>query len=211
MTLTIGCPRCLGEVWETPTGWQCVAHGHVAPCRRPRESSYDAFGEHLLLAGTFPTLMPWPLSPGWRISDFALVGGAGAPVRASLSCVSGPSDLDGPVDFLVIAEEPGTGLGARCAGLRGTDPGSEVGLGPPAAHVRIGSHPAALWTISTGAADPHFDRSAFVGEASGRWLWLVLRPASAMLLLQEEWVLGDVSEMGPQLVEVEFGGPSPGW
>jgi hypothetical protein len=65
--------------------------------------------------------------------------------------------------------------------------------------------------VSTSTADASFDRSVFVGEAFGRWLWLVLRPASAALLLREEWILQDVSRVGPPLVEVTFGGPAPGW
>ena len=49
------------------------------------------------------------------------------------------------------------------------------------------------------------------GEAQGRWLWLMLRPASAILLLRDEWILRDVSVTGPQLVALPFGGPSPAW
>ena len=45
----------------------------------------------------------------------------------------------------------------------------------------------------------------------GRWLWIVLRPASAILLLRDEWILRDVSGIGPPLVEMPFGGPSPPW
>ena len=48
-------------------------------------------------------------------------------------------------------------------------------------------------------------------EAGGRWLWVVLRPASAMLLLRDDWILRDVSGLGPPLVELPFGGPRPGW
>ena len=54
-------------------------------------------------------------------------------------------------------------------------------------------------------------RSVLAGEAAGRWLWIVLRPASALLLLQDEWILRDVSALGPQLLETPFGGPRPGW
>ena len=44
-----------------------------------------------------------------------------------------------------------------------------------------------------------------------RWLWLVLRPASAMLLLRDDWILRDASQSGPHLVELPFGGPAPAW
>ena len=54
-----------------------------------------------------------------------------------------------------------------------------------------------------------FDRSVVAGEAHGRWLWIVLRPASAILLLRDDWILRDVSAVGPPLVEMPFGGPAP--
>ena len=51
----------------------------------------------------------------------------------------------------------------------------------------------------------------FAGEAHGRWLWLVLRPASAALLLKDEWVLMDVADLGPELIDLPFGGSPPAW
>ena len=59
------------------------------------------------------------------------------------------------------------------------------------------------------SSDVELDRSVFAGEAGGRWLWVVLRPASAMLLLRDDWILRDVSGIGPPLVEMPFGGPRP--
>jgi hypothetical protein len=103
------------------------------------------------------------------------------------------------------------GLGARCAGVRHTAPGAEIGEGPPLVKVRIDGHPISLWPVLTADADVAFDRSVFAGEALGRWLWLVLRPASAALLLSDEWVLMDVADLGPELMELPFGGSPPGW
>ena len=123
----------------------------------------------------------------------------------------GTSELDGPVDVLVVAEEAGIGLGARCAGTRYTDPGGEIGDRKPSAKVRIGSQQVSLWDISTSSDDGEFDRSVLAGEAAGRWLWIVLRPASALLLFHDDWILRDVSAVGPQLVELPFGGHRPGW
>jgi hypothetical protein len=40
---------------------------------------------------------------------------------------------------------------------------------------------------------------------------MVLRPASAALLLNEEWVLHDLSDLGPELVALPFGGSPPAW
>ena len=68
-----------------------------------------------------------------------------------------------------------------------------------------------LWPVSTATSDVELDRAVFAGEAGGRWLWVILRPASAMLLLRDEWILRDVSGLGPPLVELPFGGPRPSW
>jgi hypothetical protein len=194
------CPRPLEE-------GRCADHGAVPALWRTPEATYDDFAEHLVASGPFPTYLPWPLSPGWRVSDFARVEGT----RATLSCASGSSDLDGPVDLVVVAEEPGTGLGGRAAGLHRSDPGSELGHGRPAVRVRIGMNVVPLWPVSTSATDDTFDRTVLVGEAEGRWLWLVVRPASAVLLLRDDWILRDVSGVGPPLVELPFGGPAPAW
>ena len=62
--------------------------------------------------------------------------------------------------------------------------------------VRIDSGPVSLWAVSTSDADEEFDRFVMVGEAAGRWLWLVLHPASAMLLMRDEWILRDGRGIG---------------
>jgi hypothetical protein len=67
-----------------------------------------------------------------------------------------------------------------------------------------------MWPVSTSRTGD-FDRSVVAGEAVGRWLWLALRPASAMLLLRDDWILRDVSRVGAPLVEMPFGGPRPSW
>jgi hypothetical protein len=210
MPLRIECPRCPAPVAPVPGGgWACPEHGVTPALRRSDEPSYDGFAEALASAGDFPTLLPWPMSPGWWVSDFAVVGER--PARATMTCSSGTSALDGPVDVFVVSEDSGVGLGARCAGILYLDPGPEVGVGPPPVRVRIGTQAVPLWQVSTATTDAELDRSVFVGEAGGRWLWVILRPASAMLLLRDEWILRDVSGIGPPLVEMPFGGPRPAW
>jgi hypothetical protein len=210
MALTVGCPRCTTPVAQAGSAWSCPDHGLVEPLWRPDEATYDAFVEHLGATARFPTYLPGPLSPGWRVTDFAAVGAPGRG-RAAMTCVSGTSALDGPVDVLVVAEEPGIGLGARIAGTAHDDPGPEVGEGPPSVRVRIDSQTVPLWPVSTSASSSEWDRSVVAGEAGGRWLWMVMRPASAMLLLRDDWILRDVSGLGPPLVELPFGGPAPAW
>jgi len=210
MSLHTECPRCPAPLGATSSGgYLCPEHGPTPALRRPEEASYDGFAEALQAAGGFPTYLPWPMSPGWSVSDFAVVGQD--PARATLTCSSGTSALDGPVDVFVISEESGVGLGARCAGTPHLDPGPEIGSGPPPVRVRIASQAVPLWSVSTAGEDRELDRSVFAGEAGGCWLWVVLRPASAMLLLRDEWILRDVSGIGPPLVEMPFGGPKPAW
>lgn len=211
MALTAECPRCPTPL--TPTsdgGWACPVHGEVAPLWRagPSEdgASYDDFAVHLELAGEVPTYLPWPLSPGWRITDFGTVSGA-----ATYTCVTGPTDDDGPVDLIVVTEEPGTGVGARCAGTVGDDPGLELGDGPAPLKVRLEGQLVAMWPVSVWDNGDGWDRTVLAGEGEGRWLWLVIRPASALLLLRGPWPLRDVSALGPALLELPFGGPAPSW
>ena len=213
MSLVAGCPRCRAAEPLADGTPRCPVHGVVSRTLwRPEDDAEiadDVVVDHLGTAGTFPTYLPWPMSPGWSVTDFAVA--ADERTWATATCVSGTSELDGPVDVFVVAEEPGTGLGARCAGIDSSDPGREVGDGQPTARVRIGSQSVSLWAVSTASSDDRFDRSVFAGEANGRWLWLVLRPASAMLLLRDDWILRDVSSVGPPLVEMPFGGPRPVW
>lgn len=211
MSLAASCPRCSSPVTGDESGWHCLDHGTISPLWRPSEASYESMAEHLQRCTTIPTLLPWPLSPGWSITDFGCVVHPEGELRASLSSCSGTSDLDGVVELTIVSEEPGVGLGARCAGLDRTDPGAEIGDGPPHIKVRIGGRPVSLWSVSTCDSDADFDRSVFAGEAQGRWLWLVLRPASAALLLNDEWILCDVNELGPELVDLPFGGNPPPW
>jgi len=212
MSLLAGCPRCAAPVARLDSGgWSCPEHGPTEPLLRPPYATYDAFAAHLVGSAGFPTYLPWPMSPGWGVTDFAAVGDEPGRTRATLTCSSGTSELDGPVDVVVVAEEAGVGLGARCAGTLHDDPGDEVGIGPPTVKVRVESQDVALWPVSTSALGGELDRSVVVGEAQGRWLWIVLRPASAVLLLRDDWMLRDVSSLGAPLLEVSYGGPTPLW
>jgi hypothetical protein len=211
MTLGAGCPRCASPVTDKGGTWRCLDHGPITPLWRPATADYTTFAEHISRAGTMPTLVPWPMPPGWSITDFGCVAMPGGEPRATVITCAGPSDLDGVVEISVVTEEPGVGLGARCAGVRHTDPGADIGDGPPDAKVRIDGHPISLWAVMTSDTDVTFDRSVFAGEALGRWLWVVLRPASAALLLKDEWILMDIADVGPALIDLPYGGSPPAW
>ncbi|CAN5388452.1 hypothetical protein BH09ACT12_BH09ACT12_37600 [soil metagenome] len=211
MSLSVGCPRCASPVIASPDGWDCLDHGRIDPLWRAETPSYDAFAEHLLASTAMPTYLPWPLSPGWAVTDFACVGAEPERATATMTCCSGSSALDGPVDVMVVTEESGVGLGARVAGTTYLDPGSDVHEGQPAVRVRIERQAVQLWPVSISGTEGELDRSVLAGEANGRWIWLVLRPASAVLLLRDDWILRDAAQTGPHLVELPFGGPAPTW
>lgn len=215
MALLPACPHCPVPVTVAPVSaadgaFACTVHGTVPPLWRPPEASYEHFGDHVRVTEEFPTYLPWPIGPGWRVSDFGVLGEPERPLATVAAC-SGTTDLDGPVDVLVVHEEPGAGLGGRCAGLKVSHPGPEVGQGQSAARVWIGHVAVPLWPVSAEPEAQGLDRAVLVGEARGRWLWLVLQPASALLLLRDEWQLQDLSQLGPELVDLTFGGPAPGW
>ncbi|WP_460800920.1 DUF6758 family protein [Nocardioides pacificus] len=209
MPLAAACPRCALPVSEREGIWSCEEHGPVPPLWRPHEVSYDAFTAHLRLANGFATYLSWPLSPGWSITDFGVVSESTERVLATLMCCSGSSEPDGPVDLYVVAEEAGVGLGARCAGMPGHDPGPNVGEGPPITRVRVDSQSVPLWWVPAGPGTSEVDRSVLVGEAGGRWLWIIVHPASALLLLRGDWLLHDVSGVGAPLVDLPYGGRRP--
>src|SRR5262245_27919535 len=156
MTLAPGCPRCASPVSEDAAGWHCLDHGRIQPLWRPATPGYESFAEYLAQAESMPSLLPWPLTPGWAVTDFGCVGGGDRDARAAFVSCAGPSELDGVVELTVVSEEPGVGLGARCAGVTQTDPGADLGEGPPHAKVRIGGHPISLWAVSTSDRDTSF-------------------------------------------------------
>lgn len=211
MRLAPECPRCSADVSGAGESWECPVHGPVVPLWRAEEPGYDAFAEYLVLARQLPTWMPWPLPPGWQVTDFGCVGTEGHEPRAAFASCSGPSELDGVVEVTVVTEEPGVGLGARCAGVTYTDPGPETVGTPSTARVRVGGANVPMWAVSTSDSGGELDRSVFAGESHGRWMWLVLRPASAALLLQDMAGLHDVSDLGPELVALPFGSLPPSW
>ena len=128
-----------------------------------------------------------------------------------MTCGSGATELDGPVDVLVVTEEAGDRPRGPVRGALAGDPGREFSQAPAGGAGQgrrpVGAAVAAVHQRHRG----ELDRTVLAGEAGGRWLWLVLRPASAMLLLHEDWLLQDVSALGAPLLEMPFGGPPPTW
>jgi hypothetical protein len=197
-------------VTEADGVFTCRKHGAIPPLWRPDVADYASFAELVGRVGDLPTYLPWPMSPGWTIADFGCVT-SGTRALATVTTTVGTSDLDGPVEVTIVAEDTGVGLGSRCAGTPYDDPGEQVGHGPHAIHVRAGGRTVPMWAVDPRDDDDLLAKSVFAGEAEGRWLWLVIRPASAALLLRDEWLLADVTGFGPEALEMPFGGPRPAW
>jgi hypothetical protein len=203
MRTVLTCPRCGRKVAEPSawsSAWRCDLHGEVLPVRSYSPSAEGLRG--LLTGARVPAWLPWPLPAGWLVTGFA---GAGDDPRGTRGCVvalSGPSPVGGLGEMLLVSEEPGVGLGAGTAGLTGPDPGAGFAAGPPEAVVRFSHHEIPLWQVERP------DRAAYAGEVLAHWLWVVLWPASAGLLLAESLSLRDLRDPG-QDMDPPFGARSP--
>jgi hypothetical protein len=185
------CPRCRGPLtppsaWSS--AWICAAHGEVGPLLPPRRPCRESL-EAVRARSRVPIWVPWPLPSGWLVTGFADAGDDRSGALAVAVALSGPAPLgDGPADLVVVAEEPGVGLGSSFAGLPGPDPGAGFGVSAAYAKVEIDGHPVSMWEVGTESA------AAFAGEALANWLWAVLWPASAGILMLEELGLRDLRE-----------------
>jgi hypothetical protein len=184
------CPRC-GNRAHAPTAWssawRCDLHGEIsplAPARRPTPDGLRA----LAARARVPVWLPWPLPAGWLVSGFTGAGDERTGATASAVALSGPNPLGGPADLLIVAEEPGVGLGAGLAGLAGLDPGEGFARRAPDATVEIGSHDAPLWLVESAG------KAVFAGEVAASWLWLVFWPDTAGALLVEPLPLRDLRD-----------------
>lgn len=202
--MTATCPRCAGELrppnlWSS--AWRCDLHGDVPPFRVapvPSRAALDA----IVTDAKVPVWVPEPLATGWTITGTAWAGDERTGAVATLTALSGPHPRGGPSDVLLIAEEPGTGLGAAMAGLTGTDPGSTPD-GPPDHKIEAAGHPTAMWRTATGE-----DRTAYVGEACGVWLWVVCWPDGQGECV-ESLRLHDLREDDPPELALVFGALAP--
>jgi hypothetical protein len=198
------CPRC-GRPVREPTvwssAWRCELHGEVHPLLPPFSPSREGLDGLLRFSGV-PVLVPWPLPAGWLLAGFAGVGDERTGTHAAVVALAGPNPLGGPADMVVVAEEPGVGLGAALAGLAGVDPGAGFASAPPIATVSFGKHDFPLWHVDSP------DRATFAGEIKALWLWLVLWPDTAGVLLVEPLVLRDLRDPGQDL-DLPFGAASP--
>ena len=176
-------------------------HGEIhplAPARTPTTGGLRA----LVSQAKVPVWVPWPLPGGWLVSGFAGAGDERTGARGSALALSGPNPLGGPAEMLVVAEEPGVGLGAGLAGLPGPDPGDGFAARAPHASVTVAHHEAPLWLVESDG------KAVFAGEVAGGWVWLVLWPDTAGALLVEPLPLRDLRDPAPT-IDVPLGALSP--
>jgi len=187
--------------------WRCSADGPVPPLHVAEHISAEIVESVTARSKDIPIWCPWPLPTGWMVTGIGWAGDERSGTRATVLACSGPGPLGGPADIVLVAEEPGVGLGNRYAGLYGPDPGPYLqdALESTAAHAKVkaAGWPTALWAVRTPAAD----RGAYVGEAKGMWIYAIAWPQSAAYLFAEDLVLHDLTEWVP--AELVYGAPSP--
>jgi hypothetical protein len=183
------------------SAWTCERHGAVQPLRVLPRVAPEVVAQTVARSGV-PVWCPLPPVPGWTVTGLAVAGDDRGPTPATALALGGPSPLGGPADLVLVAEEPGVGLGARYAGVDGLDPGAAVS-GAPEEKVEAAGHPTALWRCESAP-----DRVAFVGEALGVWLWAVLWPPAAELVLLEHVVLHDLRHAAHAAQVLPFGAAS---
>jgi hypothetical protein len=86
MSLVAACPRCRETVERVGKGAKCPVHGTVPALWLPDEPSYVEFTEHLRVSGAFPTYLPWPMSPGWAVTEFGVVTARSGRPMAMITC-----------------------------------------------------------------------------------------------------------------------------
>lgn len=206
---TATCPRCDGAV-RAPSIWHssatCAVHGEVVPL----QSAHPADEEHLTWVARHsdvPVWVPWPLPDGWLVTGTRCVRDDRHEAQAVVVAVSGPHH--GPAggspvaDLLLVAEQPGVGLGAHLAGRDELDPGEGLATGRPAARLHAAGAASPLWSVPSGG-----DRAVLVGEAGGVWLWALLWPAAAGVTLIDDLELVDLRDPDHEL-DLPCGALSP--
>ena len=184
--------------------WRCDRHGAVAPLCSMGTLTADWVRQVADHSGV-PVWLPWPLPTGWMVTGAVAAGVDGEPSVASALICSGPGAGTGPAELVLVCEEPGVGLGAGYAGLPGPDVGTSVLTGPPSTRAMVVQHETPLWEIRAAS-----DRSVYVGEAGGRWLWAIAWPMEAGLVLHDDFRLIDVRDPGHEL-DMPIGAKSPRW
>lgn len=207
MSTSRTCPRCSGPLRPPSlmdSGWSCGEHGEVtAPYLRLAHPTPESVRQLALTDGV-PFWSALPLPGGWTLAGLGAAHDTRTGrARGTAVALAGPSPLGGPADLLLVAEEPGVGLGEHVAGMPDLDPG-DCTRGAPDATVLAAGHLTPLWRCRSAQ-----DRAALVGEALGVWLWAVLWPPEAELVLLEQVELHDLRQDSRGAPDLPIGAASP--
>ncbi len=192
--------------------WCCPEHGEIAPLHHVVAGHADTVNQ-LAQRSQVPLWVAWPLPTAWLVTGVQVAGDDHSGWLATAVALSGPNplftpDRPGPLaaDLVVVAEQPGIGLGARLAGIADVDPGPalEHAMSGSSAHAGVDAagHAVPLWCVPGRS-----DRAVYVGEAASVWLWLVALPAEAGAMVLEDLRLVDLRDPGHAL-DLPTGAPS---
>src|ERR671916_512459 len=120
MSVAPVCPRCGEQLvvrpGSTAQAW-CHVHGAVTPLHHTVLVAHDAISA-VTTDARVPAWVPDPMPAGWTVTGLAWGGEPGA--RAIVVDCAGPAPLGGSAELVLVAEEPGTGVGSapRCGPCR---------------------------------------------------------------------------------------------
>jgi len=199
------CPRCSGPLQPpglTSDDYRCDVHGVVPALMQATTAEYPKL-RAVADRSDVPAWLPWPLPEGWLLTGVRWADRPDQRRVAVAVAISGHGLVDGPSDLLVVAEQPGIGLGARYAGLADIDPGDRLSRTPSDTKIHTDGHPTALWNLAAEG-----DRTAYVGEADGCWLWLIGWPELAWIAIHDGLRLTDL-RMETRPIDVPTGALTP--
>src|ERR671932_2160798 len=126
MSVAPVCPRCGEQLVVRPgsnaQAW-CHVHGAVTPLHHTVLIAHDAINA-VTADALVPAWVPDPMPTGWSVTGLAWGGEPSA--RAIVVNCAGPAPLGGAAELVLVAEEPGMGVGCGYAGLPGLDPGDVI-------------------------------------------------------------------------------------
>jgi len=180
----------------------------VGPAKAPTPDMIHALSRESLV----PVWVPRPMPEHWMITGLQWAGDDHGGTVAVVVALSGPQPIpevgeeDPAADLILVAEQPGVGLGAHLAGLNGVDPGpllqEKVLHDPAEIKLDAAGHEVPLWSVPVAGG------MAYVGEAAGVWLWLLAWPETAAAVLLARFSLMDMREHGPD-VDLPCGALTP--
>lgn len=200
------CPRCGSDLIAPSafdSAWRCSRHGKTLPLIAYQRIDHSTI-RHIREHADVPLWLPDPVPAGWSLAGLASVGDTRSRFRATVAALTGPAPLGGRGEWLLVAEEPGIGLGAGYAGWEADDADSSFARAAPAAKIMIRSHPVPLWPVA-GVAD---NRCAYRGEADGVWFWLLAQPPDAGYVVFDDVSVSDHDGSG---LALPSSSPRPQW